>query len=317
MRKSVAPIVLLCLTLAACQQAAADWFGTGANRFEIPFVAIGDPGVAADTTGAPNPAGGVGYSYWMGKYEVPEEAVRKANAQSAIEGDPLAITLDERGPQKPATSVSWFEAARFVNWLNEQVGASPAYKFIDNGERDEFRFQPWEPGDPGYQVNNAFRNRNAVYVLPTEDEWYKAAYYDPAASVWWDYPTGSDMPPTPVASGVLDGTAVWNQGTGPADIDIAGGASPYGTVAQGGNASEWTENIARLYPFDTDEFRGVRGTAYILSNTPIGMASSWRGRGLSSISSNAIGFRVVRVPEPESIVLSSLLIAFSAMLRKT
>ncbi|MEN0110592.1 MAG: hypothetical protein AAF805_07690, partial [Planctomycetota bacterium] len=94
----------------ACGQAAADWFGVGENRFEIPLVEIGDPGAPADTTGAPNPAGGVGYPYRIGKYEVPEHAIRKANAQSLLDGDPLGITLDERGPNKPATGVSWLEA---------------------------------------------------------------------------------------------------------------------------------------------------------------------------------------------------------------
>ena len=39
---------------------------------------------------------------------------------------------------------------------------------------------------------------STAYVLPTEDEWYKAAYYDPAmpgGPGYWEYPTCSDMPP--------------------------------------------------------------------------------------------------------------------------
>ena len=56
------------LTIQQC--AHADTFGGGANTFQIDFVTIGNPGNAADTTGAPNPAGAVGYNYNMGKFEV-------------------------------------------------------------------------------------------------------------------------------------------------------------------------------------------------------------------------------------------------------
>jgi sulfatase modifying factor 1 len=41
----------------------------------------------------------------------------------------LEITKDTRGPNKPATNISWKEAARFVNWLNTSTGGFAAYKF--------------------------------------------------------------------------------------------------------------------------------------------------------------------------------------------
>jgi formylglycine-generating enzyme required for sulfatase activity len=33
------------------------------------------------------------------------------------------------GANRPATGVSWNEAARYVNWLNTSNGLAPAYKF--------------------------------------------------------------------------------------------------------------------------------------------------------------------------------------------
>ena len=102
--------------------ARADSFGSGENAFEIELVTVGDPGNLADTTGVPNPAGSVPYTYRIGKYEISEQMINKANAASAEAGDPLGITIDERGPDKPATRASWFEAARFVNWLNTSTG---------------------------------------------------------------------------------------------------------------------------------------------------------------------------------------------------
>lgn len=290
------------LGLLAPMAASADWFGTGDNRFEIPFVTIGSPGNAADTTGAPNPAGRVDYTYRIGKYEVPEEAVRKANAQSTLDGAPLGITLDNRGPQKPATSLSWFEAARFVNWLNEDVGISPAYKFDAAGD-----FQLWTVADPGYNPANPFRNALARYVLPSVDEWYKAAYYDPVADVWWDYATGSDSPPVAVASGNAPGTAVWNQTSGPADVQLAGGVSPFGSVGQGGNVWEFEETATDLFNSDAQEGRGIRGAEYVVAISPIGLSSSFRNSGLSSASYMNVGIRIASVPEPPSAVYALLL----------
>ncbi|MEQ8846359.1 SUMF1/EgtB/PvdO family nonheme iron enzyme [Botrimarina sp.] len=281
--------------------AHAEFFGRGENRFEIPFVEIGSPGNAADTTGDPNPAGRVDYSYQIGKFEVPQEAIRKANAQSALDGEPLNLPMRvDLGPQKPMVGLSWFQIARFVNWLNAEAGSPPAYKFNEAGD-----FLNWEPGDPGYNPANPYRNARTLYALPTADEWYKAAYYDPAIDAYWDYPTGSDTPPVPVASGVDPGTAVWDQPTGPADVTLAGGPSPFGTVGQGGNVFEWNETAVGLLNDDAGARRIVRGGSSSVSITPENMASFIRVAGTAAAFPVNAGFRVVRVPEPSTGVLSA------------
>jgi hypothetical protein len=89
-------------------------FGSGVNQFAMDFVTIGNPGNAADTTGSPNPAGSVGYTYDIGKFEVSEDMITKYNANFGTANN-LVITKDNRGTNKPATSISWNEAARFVN----------------------------------------------------------------------------------------------------------------------------------------------------------------------------------------------------------
>lgn len=274
---------------------------------------IGSPGNATDTTGAPNPAGRVDYTYRIGKYEVPEDAVRKANAQSVLDGVPLGITLDTRGPQKPATSLSWFEAARFVNWLNEDVGASAAYKFDTTGA-----FQLWSPTDPGYNAANPFRNSLARYILPSVDEWYKAAYYDPVADVWWDYPTGGDSAPTPVGSGNAPGTAVWNQTTGPADVQFAGGESPFGTVGQGGNVLEWQEgpSFGALISSSSLDLRFMRGGTWGLASDGSSMSSLAGVDRLADFPSLSIGFRVAKVPEPNVLRLCVSVFLYCILRRK-
>lgn len=299
---------LISLVLAAAfsfggSLSLADTFGSGANSFDIEFVTVANPGNPADTTGVPNPAGSVPYVYRIGTYEIHEDAVRKANALSAAAGQPLGITLDTRGPNKPATSLSWFEAARFVNWLNTSTGSAPAYKFDGGGN-----FQLWTPIDPGYDSTNLYRNKNARYFLPSTNEWYKSAFYDPAIGDYWDYPTGSNDPPTSVPFGTAAGTAVWNRTEGPADVMLAGGPSPYGTVAQAGNVVEWEETEADLVNDSTNGLtpRGVRGDDWSPSLSPIGLSSSYRGVIFPAQGqpSNG-GFRIVSVvPEPHTALLT-------------
>jgi len=73
-------IALASLSTICSAQTITETFGTGANAFSMDFVAIGNPGNAADTTGSPNPAGSVGYTYNLGKYEVSRDMITKANS---------------------------------------------------------------------------------------------------------------------------------------------------------------------------------------------------------------------------------------------
>ena len=289
--------LLLAVLVSLSDRAVADTFGSGLNTFDIEFVDIGNPGNAADTTGSPNPAGSVAVAYRIGKYEISEQMIDKANALGL-----LGITKDTRGPDKPATSVSWFEAAKFINWLNIDANSTPAYKFDGSGN-----FQLWAPSDPGYNPNNLYRNSQAKYFLPSVDEWYKAAYFDPSGGVYYDYPTGSNTAPTAVASGTAAGTAVYLQSfaTGPADIMLAGGLSPYGTAGQGGNVYEWEETDADLLnDYSSSSARGVRGGNW--GSFSSNLRAAFRLNVSPSIEFNLIGFRVASIPEPSTVLLGAL-----------
>ena len=279
-------------TFITVEVPAGDEFGGGINTFYIEFVTIGDPGNPADTTGAPNPAGTVGCTFRMGKFEISEDMIDKANAEGG-----LGITKDARGANKPATSVSWNEAARFVNWLNTSTGNAAAYKFEfqpgDVGYDVNAAILTWDPGDAGYNPNNIFRNSLARYVLPSFNEWYKAAYYDPTSGTYFDFPTGSNTAPTAVASGTMVDTAVFDQTIpqGPADVTLAGGLSPYGTSGQGGNVFEWEESEFDLENNFGLAARGLRGGGW--SSDSGVLQSSVRNSSLFPGSeSTFIGFRV-------------------------
>jgi len=264
--------------------------------FDMDFVNIGNAGNAADDTGY----GAVDYAYQMGTYEVSGAMIDSYNTNS---GGP-AITRKARGANTPAGAVSWNEAARFVNWLNTSSGYSAAYQFDTAGANDNIAL--WEVGDAGYDASNPFRNSNAHYFLPSEDEWYKAAYYDPnkaGGAGYYDYATGSDTAPGAVASGTTSGTAVYGQSfaTGPADITNAGGLSPYGTMAQNGNVWEWGESGITAPNNSAGESRVIRGGNWNRNSN--NLQSSSRSGGSPSNENNKIGFRVAAVPEPSGVSL--------------
>ena len=319
----VALALVVAATAYAQSQAGTITFGSGGNTFNMEFVTIGNPGNAADTDANAQPlnAGAVGYSYDIGKFEVSEDMIEKYNANFGT-ANSLAITKDTRGTAKPATSVSWNEAARFVNWLNTSTGNQAAYKFTTNGVNDNIAL--WTSGDAGYDVNNKYRNSLAKYVLPSYNEWYKAAYYDPNKSGvgiggYWDYATGSDSAPTAVASGTGTGAngnneAVYDFQSGPADVTQAGGLSPYGVMGLGGNASEWEESSGDLANSSGPSNRGIRGGNWTdYGSSDLSSSSRYSGNG-PSLEFFLIGFRVASlsssappaVPEPSMMVIGTL-----------
>lgn len=308
--KTVFDVALSLVALFAVSIVHADTFGSGANQFDIEFVPIGNPDDPDDNTGVPNPAGKVEYAFRMGKYEISEDMIDKANALGG-----LGITHDDRGANKPATSVTWFEAATFVNWLNTSTGHMPAYKFVGG------TFELWQVSELGFNLSNPFRNSQAFYFLPSADEWYKAAYYDPTAGVYYDYPTGSDIEPDGIdffgdtsfdAVFVEDDSAANSQ---PNDVTDVGLLSPYGTGGQGGNAYEWEETEVDLVNDDPTAARGGRGGHWALSSDALRAINRYFGE--PSHGYGPWGFRVAGIPEPTTLLLGALASVGLLLLRRS
>lgn len=233
-------------------------FGSGSNTFTLTFEAVEDPGNAPDSTGF----GAVDYSFGMSRYEVTERMIDVYNLDG-VNAD-FAITYDGsgRGANKPATSITWNEAARFVNWLNVSQGYAPAYKFEGGNGTN---ISPWGEDDiDDYVEPNTFRSARAVYVLPSIDEWFKAAYFDPSlnagAGGYWNYSVQTNSAPNSVTGGTGAYDVVYGHGVNgsPADVDNAGGLSAYGIMAMNGNAWEWTES-----PKDGDYGSGANERAFV------------------------------------------------------
>ena len=309
MRKTLLLSLLALGYQTASAQLVTESFENGGNAFTMEFVTIGNPNNAADTTGAPNPAGSVGYIYNLGKYEVSRDQINKANAAGS-----LGITLQDMPSyggnevNRPATGISWYEAAKYVNWLNTSTGGTAAYKFSGS------TFQLWSSTDAGYDANNLFRNSLAKYVIASSNEWYKGAY-GKADGSWSNFPNGTDSAPTAVASGTDPNTAVYGGQAAPADINNAGGLSAYGTMGQGGNVWEWNETAYDGINNTAGEYRDLRGGALnVIDPSPLGVTNR---SGLAPTSElYNFGFRVASVPEPSALSLLATGLSGLAMLRR-
>jgi formylglycine-generating enzyme required for sulfatase activity len=228
-----------------------------AHRLRMPFVTVGNPGNPRDTQW--NTARGqVNYPYQIGKYKV-SNAEYAAFLNSVAKSDPHNLMVSGGGEilregedgrytyrvlegreRRPVLFVAVVDAMRMANWLNN--GATPK----SDTETGSYTFT-------GYDVVSR-RTANARYVLPSDDEWYKAAYYDPTKSGtggYWQYPPKTDdpakmvkeLPPGGPFSANFDNVAA-GDGNGTTDVGAYTSASSYyGTFDQAGNTWEWNEPL--------------------------------------------------------------------------
>jgi formylglycine-generating enzyme len=316
----------------------------------IETVPVGDPGNAGVTCGATQTGGygpervcgAVGYAYEIGKCEVTNtqyaaflNIVVPYNGPSGVPyglwtssmngtygckisqsgsghiGDPWAYTVASGEDNKPVNTTSWGDAARFANWLhngqpNQALTGNPA---DDAGVTE----------DGSYYLNGAIadadlaavtRKSGATWVLPNEDEWVKAGYYNATDSTYWAFPTRSNSTPAnAIATPDPGNNANYRIGstysTGGNRLTVGGefenSVSPYGTFDQGGNIWEWTEqNLGDPANPTAFCFKGGSWNGTPLSpNTEDCLRAVWRQGAHPTLRQIANGFRVaVVVPAP-------------------
>lgn len=286
---TTALLVAFTLTVSPAQ---ADTFGKSTNQFAIGFVPINQAGNAADSSGY----GAVPYQYRMSTYEISQDDITRATA-SGMAG----VTAGAWKADQPAADISWYEAAAFVNWMNTSTGKQAAYNLTFDGGAWGMKLwssqEAWTAGG-----TNLFRNKDATYFLPSENEWYKAAYYHAAGANYFLYPTESSTAPVAVDGGTRPNTAVYNKEADvPAGVDVAGALSAYGTMGQGGNVWEWTETAASGANNAPSERRVGRGGGW--DSTEDVLRSSFRAYEKPSSDRNEYGFRVASIPEPSTFAL--------------
>ena len=287
---------------------------TASANINIDTVTVGDPGNANDIYGF----GGVSYTYAIGTYEVNNsEYTAFLNAVDPSGTNPNAVYDASMGSDaenggiiftsgaaigakyaakagfesKPVIYVSFLDAMRFANWLNNGQGAGST-----------------ETGSYTLSLGGlAPRIAGASIVVASEDEWVKAAYYDPTkgGSNYWLYPTQSDSAPgTTIGSSPNQANYSDPEGGGGFSDGVreggaySGSASHYGTFDQGGNVWELNETVVAGFA------RGFRGGAWTsFKSFPNELQSDSWGSYPATEGTNYIGFRIAIVPEPASAVL--------------
>jgi sulfatase modifying factor 1 len=287
----------------------------------VEMVKVGNAGNGTDAGNASEASvyGAVPYEYSIGKYEVTlaqytaflnavaaTDAHNLYNASMATDlnsagiaqsGSPGSFTYAVIGTgTRPVTYVSWFDAARFCNWLhNGRPSGAQDATTTENG---------------AYPLNGATsggltitRNPGAKYWIPSEDEWYKAAYHQPSGQGgdgdnYWLYPTGSNAIPgntigssanhanffTSVFSVTQSGSYDVNQNYLTVVGSYPGTAGFYGTFDQGGNAWEWNDAVI------SGTFRGLRGGSGL--DYGLDLRSGSRRDNNPGFEYSNIGFRV-------------------------
>lgn len=299
-RSLVSLVVMLVLPMIVTHVALADVFNMGGGLTSLELVTVGNPGNPGELSGAGAPpyipgaiVGGVNYSYRIGKYEVTAgqytaflNAVAKTdtyglynpnmadhiwgcNIQRSGSSGSYQYSVAADWANRPVNWVSWGDAVRFANWLHN--GQPTGVQDLSTTE------------DGSYYLNGATsdaalmavtRKPDATWVIPSENEWYKAAYHknDGVTGNYWDYPTSSDSPPNnqlidpdpgnnatfyqgavwPDPSGYTIGSPYYRTKVG----EFESSKSPYGALDMAGNVWEWNETVIETPDGPQRNFRG-------------------------------------------------------------
>lgn len=269
----------------------------------LEMVEVGNAGNVADST----TYGAVPYEFQMGKYEVTlAQYTTFLNAVAAtdpfalynasMEADTAVAGIARSGSDgsytysvigsgaRPVTYVSWFDAARFCNWLHN--GRPSGAQGSNTTERGVYTLDGATSG--GITIT---RNPGARFWIPSENEWYKAAYHQPATDGgdpdgYWYYPTRSNTEPTAAAPPGTVNSANFSR----AAIALTavgaytGSGSFYGTFDQGGNVFEWSDVVYG------GPYRGIRGGSWDLYGTYLSAAGRFNMDPGSE--TNYLGFRL-------------------------
>jgi len=277
---------------------------TGLCAEQIEWVLVSDPNNKPDETGF----GTVDYEYLISRYEITNQqyceflnAIAKDDTYALYNPDMNShpnggierygeksdyyYVVKEGREKHPVNFVSWYDCLRYANWL--QNGMPEGKQDIYTTEDGAYTFEGPDRVGP--------RAEDAVFFLPSENEWYKAAYYKAGSldAGYWQYATQSDNQPEieKPPGGINSANAGFSPANGLTPVGAYKNSfSSYGTFDQNGNVFEWTETI-----FNNAQWC-IRGGSFDVS--PRTMKASVRERNsvLHPEGWN-FGFRIAALPE--------------------
>ena len=286
---------------------------TATSLMAMSMVTVGDAGNAYDTTGSGY--GAVSYSYQIGTYDVTGSqytaflnAVGSTDtyglynasmgtdtqvaqiSQSGSSGSYTYAVMSSTG-NRPITFVSWFDSARFSNWMsngqpsgaqNDTTTEDGAYTLVNGAITGNA---------VAANATNLNTNLAPTFRMPLENEWYKAAYYSPnygapGVSGYYVYATQSDTAPgTTIGSTANQANYNYAIGTATDVGSFSGSGSFYGTFDQSGNVFQWNDLDGTA-----GSTRGTRGGSWYHGSSLV--SSSYRYDFDPSNENSNVGFRL-------------------------
>jgi sulfatase modifying factor 1 len=181
----------------------------------------------------------------------------------------------------PVVFVSHFDAMRFTNWLHNGQGQGNT----ENGV---------------YDISDGLvetRSSGASYFLPSENEWYKAGYYQHSSDGgprgnFWLYPNSENSEPVPGVDGNFE--------------DAVGDTTPVGSYSANYHGLyDMAGNVWEMNEATSLFGRGVIGGSW--DDFTGFMRSNYRAAVLPSVESYDLGFRLASpIPCPASLALLTL-----------
>jgi len=305
-----------------------------AQSISMSYVTVGNPNNAADpATGSLY--GSVSYAYNIGEYDVTDSqyctflnAVDPTGANtlglydsSATDAE-YGVILNSAASNgskysvisgyasMPVVDVDYWDTLRFANWMNNGEGNAST----ETGAYTLLGGTP-TPTNSSSLLANPQHNSGATVWLPSENEWYKAAYFNPTNGTYSTYATQSNTAPgNIIGNGSNEANYVSpingsfsvtqspiinpNQNYLTAVGSFTSSASYYGTYDQSGDVYNWeATTVSSQYPV-------LRG-AYWNNDNTYAMSSSGRYNSVATVPSEYFGFRVASaaVPEPSTWVM--------------
>jgi sulfatase modifying factor 1 len=317
-------LVALLVILALGSSAHANVFNLGPGLTSLETVPVGDVGNTSDTRYENPGYGRVNHSYCIGKFEVTvaqyTEFLNKVAETDTygLYNSSMTSRIEREGSSgnysyharydwanRPISCVTYWDTCRFANWLNN--GQPSGSQNAATTEDGAYTLDGYT-GSDGHEIG---RNSGAKWFLPSEDEWYKSAYYKGGGmnSGYWDFATRSDAVPqnqiiTPdpgnSANYYEPGSDTYTLGspyhTTPVGT-FGNSVSAYGTFDQSGNICEWNETVA--WYGNGSSGRVIRGGSFSYS-TGLNAGTRWDDSVADTVST--LGFRVAAVPEPSPVI---------------
>jgi len=298
--------------VAALAAVLAAGASTALGTITIPTAPVGNVGNAPDSTPL-GPYGSVSYQYNIGATEVTNaQYTAFLNAVAATDTNSLYNVnmagafggITRAGPSgsyvystvsgrasNPVNFVSFWDAARFANWLHNGQPSGPQ----SNATTEDGAYTLTAAGVSG---NSVIRNPGWQWAVTSSNEWYKAAYHQPAAQGgdtdnYWLYPTSSNTAPTGAQANYVPAAI--------GDTTPVASYAPnfYGAYDMAGNVYEWSDTILAppvrgpLWGGAFDNIAGWLTPANAYTPPPL-------------TEREQVGFRVVQIPAPSAAVLLAI-----------